>query len=343
MIGSISVDEGLPNRIILVGDANTAELFAEKAMTSLENSGFKTDLLRIPPGEGVKTLETTAHLYDRLHSLQISRDSALFALGGGVVGDLAGFVAATYMRGLPLVQVPTTLLAQVDSSVGGKVGVNLPYGKNLIGAFYQPAFVFIDVQTLKTLPARELRSGLAEVVKYGAILDNAFLKGLRRSMNALLKPDLELYPGIINSCCSYKAGVVARDEKEGGYREILNFGHTVGHALESLTGYETLTHGEAITYGMITEIFLSVSVSSLPESDAGWMVELLQNLEPPPLPSRLTPEEIFTSMFGDKKVRGGRLRFTLLERPGHAVTGITPDEAAVKSSLDAMLKFSTRT
>jgi 3-dehydroquinate synthase len=339
MIGPVAQEEKIPHRVVTIADTVTQELFGNRVESSLKNFGFMTDGISVPPGESSKSLENVRKLYDRLYDLHIGRDTALLALGGGVIGDLTGFVAATYLRGLPYIQVPTTLLAQVDSSVGGKVGVNLPYGKNLVGAFYQPTFVFIDVQTLATLPERELRSGLAEVVKYGMILDERFLLQLEEKFDTLIVPELDQYPEIIKQCCAMKAIVVGRDEKEEGYREILNFGHTVGHAVEASTGYRVLTHGEAITYGMIAETLLSERTGRLSGKEADRLISILKRLNPPPLPDTLNAAEIYERMFGDKKVRKGKLRFTLLTRVGVAEPGVTPPEEPLKEILDELYRI----
>jgi 3-dehydroquinate synthase len=341
MLGPIAVEENIPHRIVIIADTSTQKLFGKRIEGSLRNFGFTVDSITVSPGESAKSLETVRIIYDRLHNLHIGRDASLLALGGGVVGDLAGFVAATYLRGLPYIQVPTTLLAQVDSSVGGKVGVNLPYGKNLVGAFYQPAFVFIDVQTLSTLPIRELRSGLAEVVKYGMILDDEFMFSLERAIDRLLKPELELFPELIKQCCVMKAQVVGRDEREEGYREILNFGHTIGHAIEARTGYRILTHGEAITYGMIAEVLLSERVSGLSGDMSVRLIDILRRLNPPPLPGDLNTKHIYSALFGDKKIRGGKLRFTLISQVGNAVPGITPPEDTITETIERLLRITS--
>jgi 3-dehydroquinate synthase len=333
MIAPAVSERGLPKRIVIVSDEHTASLYGDRVHAGFVNFGFRADRIELPAGERNKTPDTVRSIYDKLHALRAGRDSLLVAVGGGVIGDITGYAAATYLRGIPYVQVPTSLLAQVDSSVGGKVGVNLPYGKNLIGAFYQPACVFIDVGTLSTLPGRELRSGLAEVVKYGAILDAALFDLLERDFDGLLHPDLHLYPDIVKRCCELKASVVAKDEHEAGLREILNFGHTVGHAIEASTGYATYTHGEAITYGMIAETYLSVTERSLPADEAGRIIRLLDRLGPAPFRNDIGIDTMYQAMFGDKKVRSGNIRFSLLTGIGACTFGHTPGEEAIKNSL----------
>lgn len=333
MIGPVASELHIPERIIIITDANIENLYAGHVYSALLNFGFRPEIISIPAGEKHKTLDTVRFVYDKMHDAGCGRDTAVIAVGGGVVGDLAGFVAATYHRGIPFVQVPTTLLAQVDSSVGGKVGVNLPYGKNLVGAFYQPRFVFIDTKTLITLSQRELRSGMAEVIKYGAILDGELFEMIAGVIDSLLIPDINLYSDIIERCCALKASVVERDERESGYREILNFGHTVGHAIEALTGYSTLTHGEAITYGMMAETHTSVNHCGLPKEEAHRLCSLLLRLSPPPLPDTIDDEQIYLAMFNDKKVRSGVLRFSLINKIGDAAFGESPEPHYVKQSV----------
>ncbi len=333
MFGSVASELHLPKRIAVITDPNVQNLYASHVQSSLLNFGFRPDTILIPSGEEHKTLDTVRNVYDKLHEAGFGRDAAIVAVGGGVVGDLAGFAAATYYRGVPFAQVPTTLLAQVDSSVGGKVGVNLPYGKNLIGAFYQPRFVFIDVKTLTTLAEREVRSGLAEIIKYGAILDKELFEMIADNIDALLKPDIKLFPEIIERCCSLKASVVEQDERESGYREVLNFGHTVGHAIEALTRYSVLTHGEAITYGMMVEAHMSVNHCGLPQEDARRLCSLLMRLSPPPLPEIIDDHQIYQTMFTDKKVRSGSLRLSLINAIGEGTFGETPDEHYIKQSI----------
>lgn len=340
MIGPVALELHLPERVIIITDTNIENLYAVHVHSALINFGFQPEIISISAGEEYKTLDTVRVVYDKMHEAGCGRDTAIVAVGGGVVGDLAGFVAATYHRGIPFVQVPTTLLAQVDSSVGGKVGVNLPYGKNLVGAFYQPRFVFIDTKTLTTLSQRELRSGIAEVIKYGAILDRDLFEMLAGQIDSLLKPDIDIYPDIIECCCALKASVVEQDERETGYREILNFGHTVGHAIEALTGYSVFTHGEAITYGMIAETHISVNHCGLPEEEARRLCTLLLRLSPPSLPGTLDDEQIYRSMFSDKKVRSGVLRFSLIDTIGNAVFGESPEPHYVKQSVRKLFTIS---
>src|SRR3989440_4597027 len=257
----------LSRQCAIISDVHVAHRFAKAAQRSLSKSGFDPVLLKLAAGETAKNLKTVGVCFDQLAAHQLERKSFIAALGGGVVGDLAGFVAATYLRGIPFTQVPTTLLAQVDSSVGGKVGVNLKAGKNLVGAFHQPRLVLCDLDTLATLPAREYRAGLAEVIKYGIIYDGKLFRQLERDLPKLLRPDRKTLAAIVARCCEIKAEVVRQDEREAGLRAILNFGHTIGHALEAISSYGKYLHGEAISIGQVAAARLSAQVLGLSQID----------------------------------------------------------------------------
>ena len=254
----------LGRRCAIITDTNVGRHYAKTAFNSLASAGFAPVLIIVPPGETAKSLKTVQTCYDQLACYRLERKSFIVALGGGVIGDLAGFVAATYLRGIAFVQVPTTLLAQVDSSVGGKVGVNLKAGKNLVGAFYQPRLVLCDLDTLDTLPVREFRAGLAEVIKYGIIGDAKLFRRLERDLPELLRRESKTLADVVARCCEIKADVVGRDETEGGLRAILNFGHTVGHALEVISSYNKYLHGEAIAIGTVAAAGLSRKVLVCP-------------------------------------------------------------------------------
>lgn len=243
---------------IIITDTNVEPLYAGPLCDALGKGGFAAEVLSVPGGEASKSLRQANRLFEKLPSCGLDRQSFVIALGGGVVGDLAGFVAASYLRGLALVQVPTSLLAQVDSSVGGKTGVNLPQGKNLVGAFYQPKIVLADIDTLRTLPERELRGGFAEVIKHGAIRDAKFFAWLEQGYKRVLALDFEAVTHVVRRCCEIKAEIVSADERESGLRALLNFGHTVGHAMETLSDYNGLLHGEAISMGMCAGAQLSI-------------------------------------------------------------------------------------
>ena len=308
----------LGQRCAIIADANVVRHYGKPAWQSLARAGFVPTLVTVPAGEKTKSLHAIAGCYDQLAAHRLERDSFIIALGGGVVGDLAGFAAATYLRGIDFVQVPTTLLAQVDSSVGGKVGVNLKAGKNLVGAFYQPRFVLCDLATLGTLSEREFRAGLAEVIKYGIIADAALFARIERDLAKLLTRDSQTLAAVVARCCEIKAEVVGKDETEGGLRAILNFGHTIGHAIEAVSGYGKFLHGEAIAIGQTAAARLSVKLTGLPAADAE-RIRLLFERAGLPTRIKLPPAQmarLFGAMKLDKKVSGGEIKFVLAERIG---------------------------
>lgn len=327
---------GLGQRCAIVSDSNVAPRFAKKVATSLRRSGFDPVLVQVPAGETSKSLPVVARCHDQLAAHRLERKSFIVALGGGVVGDLAGFVAATYLRGIAFVQVPTTLLAQVDSSVGGKVGVNLKAGKNLVGAFHQPRLVLCDLDTLKTLPAREYRSGLAEVIKYGIIYDAKFFARLERDMPRLLRLERKTLTEVIGRCCEIKAEVVGQDETESGLRTILNFGHTIGHGLEAISAYNKFLHGEAISIGQIAAARLSAELSDLPGGDVERIRRLFAAARLPvsiALPASRR-RRLFAAMKLDKKVSAGEIKFVLAERIGKVVWGRRVPDTLIEKVLD---------
>jgi len=305
---------------LLVTNRTVRRLHGPDAEKSLTEAGFRVTVGEIGDGEQYKTLATAGCLYDLAFDRGIDRKSPVIVLGGGVTGDVAGFFAATYQRGVPFIQVPTTLLAQVDSSVGGKVAVNHPRGKNIIGVFYQPGFVLADVAVLKTLPPRELRSGLAEVIKYGIIRSGDFFAWLEENIDALLAGDPEALIHVVRESCRIKAKIVEEDETEGGLRAILNYGHTVGHAVEALTGYGIYTHGEAVGIGMVTAARLAVALELLKVSDLGRIEALVRRAGLPlEVPKNLKPKDLVNSFYQDKKATGGRLTFILPLRIGEVL------------------------
>jgi 3-dehydroquinate synthase len=345
--------------LLVVSNPAVAELYAGAVESSLAAAGYKYGLALVPDGEEAKTLSVLAGLYDRAFEAGLDRRSAVLALGGGVVGDVAGFLAATYMRGVTYAQLPTTLLAQVDSSVGGKVAVNLPHGKNLVGAFYQPRLVVVDLNTLATLPAREWRCGLAEVVKYGVIWDEGLFELLESQVGLLARyaapclpeagspaPGLaarsldsgtvSLLEEIVWCCCRIKAEVVARDEREEeGLRMILNFGHTVGHAVEALTGYTAFRHGEAVAIGMAAEGRLAVAMGMWPPQELARLERLLSAFSlPTRLPPELSPDAVLEAMHRDKKAVGGTLTVVLPRRLGEVTVVRDVPEERVKEVLE---------
>ena len=293
----------------------------------------------VPAGETAKSLKTVQICYDLLAEHRLERKSFIVALGGGVVGDLAGFVAATYLRGIEFVQVPTTLLAQVDSSVGGKVGVNLKAGKNLVGAFYQPRLVLCDLDTLGTLPVREFRAGLGEVIKYGIISDAKLFARLERDLPKLLRRESKTLADVVARCCEIKAEVVGQDEMEGGLRAILNFGHTIGHALENVSGYGKYLHGEAISIGQVAAAGLSQKISGLPARDVLRIENLLQAAGLP-VEVKLNParrKKLFAAMRHDKKVSGGEIKFVLATQIGRVQFGCQIPAALIEPALNLQL------
>jgi 3-dehydroquinate synthase len=321
-LGELARRAGLkPGRAVLVTDSNVTRLYSASVLASVTGAGFDAQLIDLAPGEPSKSLAVLEHIYDRMAEAELDRSSAVFGLGGGVVGDIAGFAAATYLRGLPLVQIPTTMLAQVDSAIGGKTAVNHRTAKNLIGAFYQPRLVVADTATLATLPQREFREGLAEVIKYGAIMDASFISRLERSMEMILAREQRVLTEMIARSARYKAQVVASDERESGLRKILNFGHTLGHALEASSGYGTWLHGEAVAIGMVAAARLSSRYAGLDTSDAERLEILLGAAGlPTDLPSAWLSGEFVRALRLDKKRTGDGVEFVLLDRLGHAIT-----------------------
>jgi 3-dehydroquinate synthase len=326
----------LAPRCAIITDTNVGKRYAKAAFNSLATAGFTPSLIIVQPGEMAKSLKTVQACYDQLAAHRLERKSFIVALGGGVVGDLAGFLAATYLRGIAFAQVPTTLLAQVDSSVGGKVGVNLKAGKNLVGAFYQPKLVLCDLDALKTLPDREFRAGLAEVIKYGIIYDAKLFARLERDLPNILKRDQSILAPVISRCCEIKAEVVGQDETDGGLRAILNFGHTIGHAIENISGYGKFLHGEAISMGQVAAAKLSHKVLGMPEHDVERIGNLFQRAGLPvqmQLKS-LKRQKLFTAMRLDKKVSDGEIKFVLAEKIGKVAWNQRVPENAIRGALD---------
>ncbi|MBI4716155.1 MAG: 3-dehydroquinate synthase, partial [Nitrospirae bacterium] len=299
----------------------------------LRNAGRRPKVLTLPSGERYKTLRTVSRIYDFLVKERFERTSPLLALGGGVIGDMVGFAASTYLRGVPYIQVPTTLLAQVDSSVGGKTGVDHPLGKNLIGAFYQPRLVWIDVETLSTLPPREVRAGLAEVVKYGVIADPQLFEYLERHAEDLLNLRPERVIHVIARSCRIKAAVVGQDERESGLRAILNFGHTFGHAIETLTGYRAFRHGEAVAVGMVCAARLAHRLGMCSPDVAARMETLLTRLGLPTRFPTIPFSPFYQTLQRDKKVVGETLRFVLPLRIGEVRMIEISDKKVLKEVL----------
>lgn len=322
------------SRAVVVTHPSINRLYGERTVKSLVQAGLKVDCIEMPEGEDHKSLEEAEKIFDRLLQLNCDRRSVLVALGGGVIGDLTGFVAATFMRGVPFIQAPTTLLAQVDSSVGGKTAVNHRRGKNMIGVFYQPKVVVIDLETLNTLPKEEFRAGLAEVIKYGVIADRELFDYLDAQAQKILQLDPVCLGHIIETSCAIKARVVEQDERESRYRMILNFGHTLGHAIEALTGYTTYKHGEAVAIGMVFAAKLSRETGRCSDAVCRRLTALVEKFG---LPSRLpdlAADKIIESMYRDKKNRDKRIKFILAKDIGSIEIVDQVSESVLKKVLE---------
>lgn len=333
--------------VLVVSDDTVAPLYAARVVAALERHGARVTVATVPPGENSKSLAILGQLYSQAVHAKLDRGGTVIALGGGVVGDLAGFLAATYLRGVRFVQLPTTLLAMVDSSVGGKTAVNLPEGKNLVGAFHQPSAVVVAISTLDTLPYREFAAGMAEVIKYGAIRDAGILATVGEHAARLGQPDADtgILRDLVADCCRIKADVVAADEREEGERAILNFGHTLGHALEKTLGYGVWLHGEAVAFGMVFAARLAEIQGLCTEPLADRLKELCARFGLPVDRQRLKADtagappswsEIRNAMSSDKKTRGGSLRFVLCDRPGHALFHCEVSEEHLAAAWAAM-------
>jgi 3-dehydroquinate synthase len=320
-IGQAIAELKIGKKVLVVSNPEIFNFYGEIVINSLQNSGFETCTHIIPAGEQFKTLESIAKIYDTALENYLERSSTMLALGGGVIGDMTGFAAATWLRGINFVQVPTSLLAMVDASIGGKTGVNHPQGKNLIGAFYQPKLVYIDPLVLKTLPEREFRAGMAEVIKYGVIWDAELFTLLEKAekLDCLLNISDDLLETIIIRSCQAKVDVVSQDEKEAGLRAILNYGHTIGHAVESLTAYTTVNHGEAVAIGMVAAGKIANKLQMWIAEEAERQNILIEKAGLPlEVPVNLKIEDIIEALKSDKKVKSGRVRFILPTKIGAA-------------------------
>ncbi|MEL7567500.1 MAG: 3-dehydroquinate synthase [Dehalobacterium sp.] len=310
---------GLKGKILIVTNTVVGPLYEEFVSQKLKDQGFSVQTIVLPDGENYKSLDIAARIYDSAIEFGLDRYSSILALGGGVIGDMAGFAAATYMRGINFIQVPTTLLAQVDASVGGKVAVNHPRGKNIIGAFYQPRLVLNDVNTLQTLDPREKRSGFAEVIKYGVISDKNFFSYLEEHPFSDYINDKEYWKDIIEKSCAIKAQVVSQDELEHGLRAVLNFGHTIGHGLEAATSYRLYRHGEAVALGMVGAAFIAREMGLLSSREAKRIKELIAMSGLPVCFSEISWEELWFHIQADKKAQDGNINFILPTSIGSVV------------------------
>ncbi len=321
------------NTALLVSDTKVYSLYGDKVLKSLAAENWQVKTINIRPGERSKSVSGAARLYNATLDAGLERNSPVIALGGGVVGDIAGFLAATYMRGVPLVMLPTTLLAQVDSSVGGKVAVNHPRGKNLIGSIYPPRLVMIDPQVLKTLPARQLKAGLAEVIKYGMIVNGDFFTWLEQFLPSLLQGDNSMLDRVIATSVQAKASVVEQDEHEKDYRRILNFGHTIGHALEASTAYRHYLHGEAVLAGIASAIYLAEALKILGQDDADRMKNMIGLIGLKKAPADLTVNQVIDKLRQDKKRLNDELIFVLPSAIGRAVFTPVKDLELIKKAI----------
>lgn len=301
----------IPRKLVVITDRNVAGKYLQPLLRNLAERSFDLVRVVIPPGERQKSLSRANAIFTAMLKANVGRASAVVAFGGGVIGDLGGFVAATYQRGVPLVQVPTTLLAQVDSSVGGKVGVNHPLGKNMIGAFYQPAFVWSDVDCLSTLPRREVACGMGEIVKYGVAYDAGFFEFMEKQIDGLLRLDRDVVIHALATCCAIKSQIVSKDEKDSGLRMVLNFGHTIGHALESAGRYRLLKHGEAVLLGMAAESFIANEMGMIDRATFERIAGLIARVPLRVRVQMLKKSDILKSMGHDKKSVGMKTRFVL--------------------------------
>ncbi len=325
-------------RVVVVTNETIRPLYIDRLIASLEDASFNVSVIELDDGEEYKSLETVGKIYGRLSELKIERFTPVVGFGGGVVGDIAGFAASTYLRGLPFFNIPTSLIAQVDSSVGGKTGVNLESGKNLVGTFYQPGYVHIDVELMDTLDIREFKSGLAEVVKHAVIKGEKFLSYIEENINAILKREKDVLEVMVAECVRIKGEVVVNDEKEAGLRRILNFGHTVGHGLEASMGYGQIRHGEGVSIGMIAAAMIS--------EQAGYgskeLVLRLKNLLsvcglPVTIPNSISVDSVINVMYLDKKVRESNLEFVLPLKPGEVKAGFPVDEKIVREVIGGLV------
>ena len=326
------------NQVAIVSNTTVAPLYMPQVEGALRSQGFSTLSILLPDGEAYKDWSHLHLIFDALIQNRFERSATLLALGGGVVGDMTGFAAATFLRGVPFVQIPTTLLSQVDASVGGKTGINHILGKNLIGAFYQPRLVMIDSETLKTLSQREVLAGLAEVIKYGIIQDAAFFQWLEGHISGLVRLDQNLLIEAIHTCCTLKSQIVAADEREAGTRALLNLGHTFGHAIETLAGYGKFLHGEAVAMGMVMAAHLSQQMGLCGAEVLFRIQALLQQAGLPVLAPRFPVEHYLEAMARDKKVVDGAIGFVLMEGIGHGIIrrGVSLDR--VKKTLLAHME-----
>jgi len=327
-------DAPASSQALIVTNTTVEPLYAQRLVRTIASRHSRTHVVALPDGEQHKNWQTLNLIFDELLARECDRKTVLYALGGGVVGDMAGFAAASYMRGVPFVQVPTTLLAQVDSSVGGKTAINHPLGKNMIGAFYQPKLVVCDLATLATLPQREFSAGLAEIIKYGPIADMAFFDWIEDNVDGLMARDAKLLAHAVRRSCEIKSYVVGQDERESGLRAILNFGHTFGHAIEAGLGYGEWLHGEAVGCGMVMASRLSQRLGFVDEAFVARVQRLVERARLPVHAPRLGADRFIELMRVDKKAEAGEIKFVVIDKPGSAIVRSAPD-AVVRGVIEA--------
>jgi 3-dehydroquinate synthase len=331
--GALLTDAGLQGKAVIISDETVAHLYGDRLKRALTGAGFDAATVAIPPGEGQKSLETAARLYGRLTDLNAERTTPILALGGGVIGDLAGFVAATYMRGVPLVQIPTTILAQCDSSIGGKTAVNHGTLKNRIGAFYHPRLTISDVSLLQTLNRREVSDGLSEVIKHGVILDAALFQFLEEKIEQIRGLDGSLLEHAVAASARIKADIVVQDELDLGLRNVLNYGHTVGHAVETVSGL-SIWHGEAVAIGMAVEARLACELGLIQNADVARIINLLERAGLKTALPALDRTSMIAALMHDKKIAGGRVKFALPQGIGKVVLTDLEDQALLDKIMD---------
>ena len=337
-IGLVIAKSNSAHRYIVITDSNVYALHGEKFLAVLRNMGISVDLIEFPAGENSKNVDSILTIVKKLIDLGVDRSSALIALGGGVTGDITGFIASIYMRSIPCIQIPTSLLAQVDSSIGGKTGIDLPEGKNLLGTFFQPSMVFIDLQFLNTLPDGEFNNGLSEIVKYGIIDDIELFNLLERETDVIKKRDLDLLETIVGRSCKIKKGIVEIDERDMGVRRILNFGHTIGHAVEAESGYK-ISHGNAISVGMIASARISEKLKHLSSGDRDRIEHLVRSIDLlDHIPESISTEGILSKIRTDKKKRGDTIHFVLLKKIGVPFINGSVEEALIRETIEGLRK-----
>lgn len=337
-IGLVISKSNLARHYIVITDSNVSSLYREELLTALKNVNLNVDLIEFPAGEISKNTDTVLTIIKKLINLGADRNSALIALGGGVTGDMTGFIASIYMRSIPYIQIPTTLMAQVDSSIGGKTGIDLPEGKNLLGAFFQPKSVFIDLQFLKTLPDEEFMNGLSEIVKYGIIDDMELFNILERETENIKSRSMDLLELMVERSCKIKKGIVEIDEMDMGVRRILNFGHTIGHAIEAESGY-MIPHGNAVSIGMIASARISEKLHYLSSEDRNRIEHLIKSIDlPDHLPTSISMEGMLSKIRTDKKKKGDLVHFVLLKKIGVPFINGSVKEAIIRETIEELRK-----